>query len=185
MENRAFRKFEWSAWKLLDCGILHQIPKGLWEPWAAPKPPAESNEPPSENFCLRACKHTVYSLLDYTFFKMCFNNATETNDSSSRNALTRKISWRRKESGRLGYGICRKCRFETFHVQMFSGTRILTHSKLKNTYFWRQTWMLYIHLIMSVSWKKNPQDHEILGVGVFDTGFFLKKTLLAQIVTKV
>ena len=54
MENRAFRKFEWSVWKLLDCRILHQIPKGFWEPWAAPKPPAVSNEPPSENFCLRA-----------------------------------------------------------------------------------------------------------------------------------
>ena len=55
MENRAFRKFEWSVWKLLDCRILHQIPKGFWEPWAVPKPPALSNEPPSENFCLRAC----------------------------------------------------------------------------------------------------------------------------------
>ena len=41
----AFRKFEWSVWKLLDCRILHQIPKGFWEPWAAPKPPAVSNEP--------------------------------------------------------------------------------------------------------------------------------------------
>ena len=39
-----------------DGRILHQIPKGFWEPWAAPKPPAVSNEPPSENFCLRACK---------------------------------------------------------------------------------------------------------------------------------
>ena len=40
MENRAFRKFKWSVWKLLDCRILHlhQIPKGFWEPWAAPKP---------------------------------------------------------------------------------------------------------------------------------------------------
>ena len=55
MENRAFRKFEWSVWKLLDCRILHQIPKGFWEPWAAPKPPAVSNEPSSENFWLRAC----------------------------------------------------------------------------------------------------------------------------------
>ena len=55
MENRAFRKFEWSVWKLLDCRLLHQIPKGFWEPWAAPKTPAVSNEPPSENFCLRAC----------------------------------------------------------------------------------------------------------------------------------
>ena len=47
--------------------------------------------------------------------------------------------------------------------------------------------MLYIQLIMSVSWKKNPQDHEIWGVGggVFDKGFFFKKTLLAQIVTTV
>ena len=40
---------------MLDCRILYQIPKGFWEPWAAPKPPAVSNEPPSENFCLRAC----------------------------------------------------------------------------------------------------------------------------------
>ena len=55
MENMAFRKVEWSVWKLLDCRILHQIPKGFWEPWAAPKPPAVSNESPSENFCLRAC----------------------------------------------------------------------------------------------------------------------------------
>ena len=54
MENMAFRKFEWSVWKLLDWRILHQIPKGFWEPWATPKPPAVSNEPPSENFCLRA-----------------------------------------------------------------------------------------------------------------------------------
>ena len=55
MENRAFRKFEWSVWKLLDWKILHQISKGFWEPWATPKPPAVSNEPPTENFCLRAC----------------------------------------------------------------------------------------------------------------------------------
>ena len=54
MENRDFRKFEWSVWKLLDWRILHQIPKGFWEPWATPKPPAVSNEPPTENFCLRA-----------------------------------------------------------------------------------------------------------------------------------
>ena len=46
MENNAFRKFEWSVWKLLDCRILHQIPKGFWEPWAATKPPAVSNDPP-------------------------------------------------------------------------------------------------------------------------------------------
>ena len=59
MENRAFRKFEWSVWKLLGCRILHQIPKGFWEPWAAPKPPAVSNEPPSENFCLRACMYII------------------------------------------------------------------------------------------------------------------------------
>ena len=57
-----------------------------------------------------------------------------------------------------------------------SVARILTHSKLKNTYFWRQTWMLYIQLIMSVSWKKNPQDHEIWGVGrSVRQGFFLQK----------
>ena len=43
MENRAFRKFELSVWKLLDCRILHQIPKGFWEPLAAAKPP---DEPP-------------------------------------------------------------------------------------------------------------------------------------------
>ena len=54
MENRAFRKFEWSVWKLLDCRILHQIPKGFWEPWAAPKRRAGSNEAPSEKVCLRA-----------------------------------------------------------------------------------------------------------------------------------
>ena len=46
MENRAFRKIEWSGSKLLDCRILHQIPKGFLEPWAAPKSPAVSNEPP-------------------------------------------------------------------------------------------------------------------------------------------
>ena len=60
MENRAFRKFEWSVWKLLDCRILHQIPKGFWEPWAVPKPPAVSNESPSENFCLRPCKPPTF-----------------------------------------------------------------------------------------------------------------------------
>ena len=32
MENKAFRRFEWSVWKLLDCRILHQIPKGFWGP---------------------------------------------------------------------------------------------------------------------------------------------------------
>ena len=58
-KNRAFRRFESSVWKLLDCRILHQIPKGFWEPWEAPKPPAVSNEPPYENFCLRACSPCI------------------------------------------------------------------------------------------------------------------------------
>ena len=44
----ASRKIEWSAWKLLDCRILHQIPQGFWEPWAAPKPPVVSTNPPLE-----------------------------------------------------------------------------------------------------------------------------------------
>ena len=66
MEKRAFRKFEWSVWKLLDCRILHQIPKGFWEPWAAPKRPAVLNEPPSENFCLRAWViHLIISSMFY------------------------------------------------------------------------------------------------------------------------
>ena len=30
---------ELSAWKLLDCRILLQIPQGFWEPWGAPRPP--------------------------------------------------------------------------------------------------------------------------------------------------
>ena len=47
-----FRKFEWSAWKLLDFRILFQIPQSFWGPSAAPKPPAveprESTNPPLE-----------------------------------------------------------------------------------------------------------------------------------------
>ena len=35
--------------------------KGFWEPWAAPKPPAVSNEPPSENFCLQAWVRQKYN----------------------------------------------------------------------------------------------------------------------------
>ena len=69
MENRAFRKFELSVWKLLDCRILHQIPKGFWEPLAAPKPPAVSNEPPSENLCLRACDGIGSYLINFIFNK--------------------------------------------------------------------------------------------------------------------
>ena len=36
-KNRTFRKYEWNAWKLLDCRILLLIPQGFWVPWAAPR----------------------------------------------------------------------------------------------------------------------------------------------------
>ena len=34
-----FRKFEWSAWKLLDFRILFQIPQSFWGPWAGAQTP--------------------------------------------------------------------------------------------------------------------------------------------------
>ena len=41
MKNRTFRKFEWSALKLLDWRILLQIPLDFWGSLKAPRPPAE------------------------------------------------------------------------------------------------------------------------------------------------
>ena len=35
-KKQDFLKFKWSAWKLLDCRILHQIPQSFWGSWAAP-----------------------------------------------------------------------------------------------------------------------------------------------------
>ena len=35
-KKQDFLKFKWSAWKWLDCRILHQIPQRFWGPW----PPA-------------------------------------------------------------------------------------------------------------------------------------------------
>ena len=54
MKKRTFRKFEWNAWKLLDCRILLQIPLGFWDPlpWGA-RLAMRVDEPPSENSCLR------------------------------------------------------------------------------------------------------------------------------------
>ena len=45
MENWDFHKLEWSAWKLLDCKILHQIPQGVLGPWASPKPLPDRRTP--------------------------------------------------------------------------------------------------------------------------------------------
>jgi hypothetical protein len=39
-KKQDFLKFKWSAWKLLDCWILHQIPQSFWGPWTALRPPA-------------------------------------------------------------------------------------------------------------------------------------------------
>ena len=39
-KKQDFLKFKWSAWKLLDCRILPQIPQRFWGPCPAPITPA-------------------------------------------------------------------------------------------------------------------------------------------------
>ena len=47
MENRAFWKFEWSVWKLLDCRILHQIyRRASGSPERPPNPLPYRTNPP-------------------------------------------------------------------------------------------------------------------------------------------
>ena len=90
MENRAFWQFEWSAWKLLDCRILHQIPQGFWGSWAAPKPSAVSTNHPLEipaygpdikkiekieNWTFKKCYHCLKSIKHFSPCKNKFSDA--------------------------------------------------------------------------------------------------------------
>ena len=85
MENRAFRTFEGSVWKLLDSRILHQIPQGFWGPCAAPKPPVVLRNPLWK--FLPTGLHVPISLLSFQMAFLKFEAEQKKNMNKSMNNI--------------------------------------------------------------------------------------------------